>query len=58
MIQMIMIYLDNSKMLELNKITMWSWTTAIACMNTNRNYIWFELDKWYFDIANKRISCK
>lgn len=36
--------------------TMWSWTTAIACINTNRNYIWFELDKWYFDIANKRIQ--
>ncbi len=36
--------------------TMWSGTTAIACMNTNRNFIWFELDKWYFDIANKRIE--
>ncbi len=38
--------------------TMWSGTTAIACINTNRNFIWFELDKWYFDIANERISCK
>lgn len=36
--------------------TMWSWTTAIACINTNRNFIWFELDKWYFDIANSRIE--
>ena len=36
--------------------TMWSWTTAIAAINTNRNYIWFELDEWYFDIANKRIE--
>ena len=38
--------------------TMWSWTTAIACINTNRNYIGFELDKWYFDIANERIAWK
>jgi len=36
--------------------TMWSWTTAIACLNTNRNYIWFELDEWYRNIANKRIQ--
>ena len=36
--------------------TIWSWTTAIACINTNRNYIWFELDKWYFVIANERIK--
>jgi len=36
--------------------TMWSWTTAIACMNTNRNFIWFELDEWYWNIANNRIT--
>lgn len=35
---------------------MWSWTTGIACINTNRNFIWFELDKWYCNIANKRIQ--
>ena len=35
--------------------TMWSWTTAIACINTNRNYIGSELDKWYYDIAQERI---
>ena len=35
---------------------MGSGTTAIACINTNRNYIGFELDKGYFDIANKRIQ--
>ena len=23
------------------------WTTAIACINTNRNYIWFELDECF-----------
>ena len=33
-----------------------SGTTAIACINTNRNYIGFELDKQYFDIAQKRIA--
>ena len=32
-----------------------SGTTAIACLNTNRNYIGFELDKNYYDIANERI---
>ena len=35
---------------------MGSGTTAIACLNTNRNYIGFELEKEYFDIANKRIE--
>ena len=34
---------------------MGSGTTAIACINTNRNFIGFELDKHYYDIANKRI---
>ena len=36
--------------------TMGSGTTAIACINTNRNYIGFELDEWYYNIANKRIQ--
>lgn len=36
--------------------TMWSGTTAIAAINTNRNYIGFEMDKWYFDIAQERIT--
>ena len=35
---------------------MGSGTTAIACINTNRNFIGFELDKNYFDIANERIQ--
>ncbi|MDN6344482.1 MAG: site-specific DNA-methyltransferase [Tetragenococcus koreensis] len=35
---------------------MGSGTTAIACINTNRNYIGFELDKDYYDIAIERIS--
>ena len=38
---------------------MGSGTTAIASMKTGRNYIGFELDKGYFDIANERINkCK
>lgn len=36
--------------------TMWSGTTGVACKNTNRNFIWIELDKWYFDIATERIN--
>ncbi len=32
-----------------------SGTTAIACINTKRNYIGFEMDKHYCDIANERI---
>jgi len=31
-------------------------STAIACINTNRNYIGFELDKNYYNITNKRIQ--
>jgi site-specific DNA-methyltransferase (adenine-specific) len=33
-----------------------SGTTAIACINTNRNYICMEKDEKYFDIAEKRIK--
>ena len=35
---------------------MGSGTTAIACLNTNRNYIGFELDETYFNLANERIN--
>ena len=35
---------------------MGSGTTAIACMNTNRNYIGFELDEGYYEAAIKRID--
>ena len=35
---------------------MGSGTTAIACMNTNRNYIGFELDEGYYEAAIKRIG--
>lgn len=33
-----------------------SGTTAIACLNTNRNYIGFEKNENYFNIANNRIK--
>ena len=33
-----------------------SGTTAIACINTNRNYIGFELDNTYYEIAKNRIN--
>ena len=33
-----------------------SGTTAIACINTNRNFIGFEKDTTYYDLANKRIE--
>ena len=35
---------------------MGSGTTAIACLNTNRNYIGFELDETYHTVANERIA--
>jgi len=38
--------------------TMGSGTTAIACMNTNRNFIGIELDEHYFAIAKKRVEEK
>jgi len=33
-----------------------SGTTAVACKNTNRNFIGFEKDESYFNIANKRLE--
>jgi site-specific DNA-methyltransferase (adenine-specific) len=35
---------------------MGSGTTAIACLNTKRNFIGYEMDKEYFDKATKRIK--
>jgi len=34
----------------------WSWTTLVAAKKNWYNYIWFELDNHYVDIANKRIQ--
>lgn len=36
--------------------TMGSGSTGVACINTNRNFIGIELDKGYFEIAEKRIN--
>lgn len=33
-----------------------SGTTAVACVNTNRHYIGYELDATYFNIACKRLD--
>ena len=35
---------------------MGSGTTAIACINTDRNYIGFELDEEYYNISMERIA--
>ena len=35
---------------------MGSGSTGVACKNTNRNFIGFELDDNYFDIARKRLE--
>jgi len=35
--------------------TMWSWSTGVACVNTNRDFIWIELDEWYYKIGCDRI---
>ena len=36
--------------------TMGSGSTGVACKNLNRNFIGFELDEKYFDIAKQRIE--
>ena len=35
---------------------MGSGTTGVACKNTNRNFIGFELDETYFNIAKERLN--
>lgn len=35
---------------------LWSWTTAIACKQMWRNFIWIEKEQKYVDIANKRLQ--
>ena len=34
----------------------WSWTTALACIKLNRNYVWFEIDERYVKTAEERIA--
>ena len=34
---------------------MGSGTTGVACINTNRNFIGYELDEKYFNIAQNRL---
>ena len=36
--------------------TMGSGSTILACKNTNRNWIWIELDETYFNIAKDRLN--
>ena len=33
----------------------WSWTTWVACKNTNRNYILIEKDEWYYNTIISRL---
>ena len=35
---------------------MGSGTTAVACINTERNFIGFEITEQYFNLANQRIQ--
>ena len=35
---------------------MGSGSTGVACMNANRRFIGFELDKQYFDVASERLQ--
>lgn len=35
---------------------LWSWTTAVACKEMWRNFIWIEKEQKYVDICNKRLS--
>lgn len=45
--------LENETVLD---FTMGSGSTGVACKNLNRNFIGFELDKHYFEIAKQRIE--
>ena len=35
---------------------LWSWTTAVACKELGRNFIWIEREEKYCKIARKRLS--
>ena len=36
--------------------TMGSGSTGVACVNTNRDFVGFELDPGYFDLSQKRTN--
>lgn len=55
LIENIIIHSSNTNDIVLDPF-MGSGTTAVACINTNRNYIGFELDKHYCEIANERVQ--
>jgi len=55
LIENIILHSSNENDLVLD-YTAGSGTTAIACINTNRNYICIEKDRNFFDIINKRIE--
>jgi site-specific DNA-methyltransferase (adenine-specific) len=33
-----------------------SWSTLLRAKNTNRRYIWIELDEWYYNIVCERLK--
>ena len=52
-------YLINTYSLEGETVldmTMGSGSTGVACVNTNRNFIGFELLKSWYDVAAQRIN--
>lgn len=56
-VELMRMYIENSS--NENDIVldpfMGSGTTAVACKQLNRRFIGFEIDKKYFDIANRRL---
>lgn len=52
-------FLINNSSIENDNILdpfMGSGSTGVACINTNRNFIGFELDEHYFQIAKERLG--
>jgi site-specific DNA-methyltransferase (adenine-specific) len=55
LIENILLYSSNENHLILD-LFIGSGTTAVACINTGRNFIGIEKEKEYFELANKRIK--
>jgi len=57
-VELIKVLIENSS--KINEIILDPFigigSTTVACLNTNRQYIGFELDKIYFDLAKERIK--